>query len=187
MSKTIEILDAIDDAANHQACFTIQRLTKELRALLAAPVVERQPVACVIAFREGVKEPEVLSWNQLPVGEHMLYAEQPAPVSLLANGFTTLETGNGKYKIVTEFPSRDDAWAAYTALVSGDKPAPVAVVKPVAWRIPVNGAWFYGTKEQCEREYAEYTADFTSEDFDEDGPAKPEPLACLDKVKELNQ
>lgn len=61
------------------------------------------------------------------------------------------------------------------------------VVLPVVWRIPVNGEWFYGTKEQCEREYAEYTADFTDEDFDEDGPAKPEPLAALDKVKELNQ
>lgn len=61
------------------------------------------------------------------------------------------------------------------------------VVLPVVWRIPANGEWFYGTKEQCEREYAEYTADFTDEDFDEDGPAKPEPLAALDKVKELNQ
>ncbi|MHA6128855.1 hypothetical protein ACX3YD_22170 [Pseudomonas fluorescens group sp. PF-1] len=68
-------------------------------------------------------------------------------------------------------------------------PAPVAVVlpKPVVWRIPISGDWFYGTKEQCEREYAEYTADFTTEDFDEDGPFRPEPLACLDKVKELNQ
>ena len=65
--------------------------------------------------------------------------------------------------------------------------AGVVLPKPDIWRIPVSGNWFYGTKEQCEREYAEYTADFTAEDFDEDGPHKPEPLACLDKVKELNQ
>lgn len=65
--------------------------------------------------------------------------------------------------------------------------AGVVLPKPEIWRIPVSGNWFYGTKEQCEREYAEYTADFTAEDFDEDGPHKPEPLACLDKVKGLNQ
>jgi hypothetical protein len=50
-----------------------------------------------------------------------VYTEQPAPVSPLAKGFITLETGNCKYKIVTAFANRDDAWAAYTALVSGDK------------------------------------------------------------------
>lgn len=42
-----------------------------------------EPVSCVIAFREGVKEPELLSWNQMPVGEHRLYAEQLAPVAVL--------------------------------------------------------------------------------------------------------
>lgn len=79
-------------------------------------------------------------------------------------------------------PGNSEILAVYTS-----PPAPVAVIKPVVWRIPVNGDWFYGTKEQCEREYAEYTADFTAEDFDEAGPTSPEPLAYLDKVKELNQ
>jgi hypothetical protein len=38
-----------------------------------------EAVACVIAFREGKREPELLSWNVLPVGEHPLYASpQPA-------------------------------------------------------------------------------------------------------------
>ena len=56
--------------------------------------------------------------------------EQPAPVAdPLAKGFTTLESDGGKYKIVTSFATRDDAWSAYRALV-GAKPAPVAVVLP---------------------------------------------------------
>lgn len=81
-----------------------------------------------------------------------------------------------------------DMWNTRAAPLSPDHSGGAGnVVLPVVWRIPVNGEWFYGTKEQCEREYAEYTADFAAEDFDEDGPAKPEPLACLDKVKELNQ
>ena len=76
----------------------------------------------------------------------------------------------------------------YTNPLYTSQPAPVSVVtKPVIWRIPISGDWFYGTKEQCEREYAEYTADFTAEDFDEDGPTQPEPLGCLDKAKELNK
>lgn len=33
-----------------------------------------------------------------------------------AKGFNTLETGDGKYKIVMQFAGRDDAWAAYNAL-----------------------------------------------------------------------
>ena len=37
----------------------------------AAPEGE---VACVIAFREGRREPEFISWNKMPVGEHRLYA-----------------------------------------------------------------------------------------------------------------
>ena len=81
-----------------------------------------------------------------------------------------------------------DKYASWVTPLYTSQPAPVSVApKPVIWRIPISGEWFYGTKEQCEREYAEYTADFTSEDFDEDGPMKPEPLVCLDKVKELNQ
>lgn len=57
-----------------------------------------------------------------------LYAEQPAPVAdPLSKGFTTLESDCGKYKIVTSFATRDDAWSAYRVLV-GAKPAPVAAV-----------------------------------------------------------
>jgi len=39
--------------------------------------VEQEAVACVIAFREGKREPEFVSWNVLPTGEHRLYAASP--------------------------------------------------------------------------------------------------------------
>jgi hypothetical protein len=44
------------------------------------------------------------------------------------------------------------------------------------WRIPVNGDWFYGTKEQCERERAEYESTFTDLDREEAGVVVPEQI-----------
>lgn len=52
------------------------------------------------------------------------------PVALLSKGFTTLESGDGKYRIITQYKNRDDAWSDYTALCRADQPAPVAVVLP---------------------------------------------------------
>ena len=43
-SKILELLRKIDEASSRQECFSVQRLTDDLRVLLAAPVVERQPV-----------------------------------------------------------------------------------------------------------------------------------------------
>lgn len=40
-------------------------------------------------------------------------------VAPFSKGFTTLETGNGKYRVVTSYQNRDDAWADYTALNGG--------------------------------------------------------------------
>ena len=41
----------------------------------AAGVGERERPLCVIAFREGKREPELISWKRMPVGEHWLYSE----------------------------------------------------------------------------------------------------------------
>lgn len=61
--------------------------------------------------------------------------------------------------------------------------APVVERRPTGqWRIPVNGDWFYGTKEQCERERAEYETTFTAEDFEEAGVVAPEQLWSLPPV-----
>lgn len=49
------------------------------------------------------------------------------PVALLSKGFTTLETSDGKYRIITQYKNRDDAWSDYTALCKAEQPAPVAV------------------------------------------------------------
>lgn len=53
---------------------------------------------------------------------------QGEPVALFAKGFTTLEAGDGKYRIVTSYQNRDDAWADYTVLCKAEQPAPVAAV-----------------------------------------------------------
>ena len=55
---------------------------------------------------------------------------QGEPVALLSKGFTTLETRDGKYRIITQYKNRDDAWSDYTALCKAEQPAPVAVVLP---------------------------------------------------------
>lgn len=46
----------------------------------AKPENEGHPVAAVIAFYPGEREPRLLSWNHMPDGEHKLYAA-PSPVS----------------------------------------------------------------------------------------------------------
>ncbi len=58
-------------------------IERVIDALLKPPAREdAQPVA-VIAFREGRREPELLSWRALPFGEHQLYTH-PAPDALRA-------------------------------------------------------------------------------------------------------
>lgn len=44
----------------------------------------------VIAFREGRKEPEIVSWNQMAVGEHWLYVSEAPPAE--QNAYTPPET-----------------------------------------------------------------------------------------------
>lgn len=63
--------------------FDCPQTDEQLPLLLRDWNLRAAPIACVIAFREGTKEPEILSWNQLPVGEHRLYASPPAPVSVV--------------------------------------------------------------------------------------------------------
>lgn len=42
---------------------------------------------------------------------------QPDLLAKLRQGFTTLESSDGQYKIVTKFETHDAAWTAYSALV----------------------------------------------------------------------
>jgi hypothetical protein len=55
---------------------------------------------------------------------------------LLSNGFTTLESEGGKYRIITAYQNRDDAWSDYKALCKAEQPAPVA---PAPQCAPCNG------------------------------------------------
>lgn len=66
-----------------------------------------------------------------------MYLNATSPVALLSKGFTTLETRDGKYRIITQYKNRDDAWSDYTALCKAEQPAPVAVLMPE--RLAMNG------------------------------------------------
>lgn len=72
-----------DDAMSLSGCAVFTQMRTKAQAYFEMTGGEISPVACVISFQDGVKEPEILSWNQLPAGEHRLYAEPPEPVAVL--------------------------------------------------------------------------------------------------------
>lgn len=111
--------------------------------------------------------------------------ERKEPVAWIIQWGSIIPGFQGHREVVLKVPDLISNSAVVTPLYTSP-PAPVAV-KPVVWRVPVNGDWFYGTKEQCVRERSEFESTFTAEDFEDAGAVTPEPLACLDKVKELNQ
>jgi hypothetical protein len=56
-------------------------------------------------------------------------------------------------------------------------PADLLTLSLATWRVPVSGEWFYGRKENCQRERAQYESTFTAEDFEDgEGPVLPEAL-----------
>jgi hypothetical protein len=55
-----------------------------------------------------------------------MYLNATSPAALLGKGFTTLESGDGKYRIITSYQNRDDAWSDYTALCKAEQPAQVS-------------------------------------------------------------
>lgn len=48
---------------------------------------------------------------------------------LFTKGFTTLEIGDGKYRIITSYKNRDDAWEDYMCLCSTVQSVPVEILK----------------------------------------------------------
>ena len=48
--------------------------------------------------------------------------QQDEPVALLSKGFTTLESEGGKYRIITAYENRDDAWEDYKELCNAEQP-----------------------------------------------------------------
>ena len=54
-------------------------------------------------------------WPVTPLFADVADSFTTAP-SPFRKGFNTLETGDGKYKIVMQFADRDDAWTAYKEL-----------------------------------------------------------------------
>lgn len=111
------------------------------------PAAQHQgdPVACVIAFREGVKEPELLSWKQMPVGEHRLYAEQPAPVAVFNPERALLERWAGLRGEI----SLDQVYQEARSLL--EKPAPTAYTMRSVMEITQEASKYYvvGTSNWC--------------------------------------
>ena len=68
---------------------------------------------------------------------------QGDPVALLSKGFTTLESEGGKYRIITAYQNRDDAWSDYKALCKAEQPA--MVVKSRCDQVPFS-MLCYGAK-----------------------------------------
>ena len=54
------------------AAYIGKAVQKAVLAKWGSPVVAGEPVA-VIEFTDGVKEPRIMSWNALPVGQHRVY------------------------------------------------------------------------------------------------------------------
>lgn len=109
---------------------------EELRALLDAPakaefsIPDCPDCACV-------QDGQCLCIPSKPAAQ-----PQGEPVALLSKGFTTLETGDGKYRIITQYKNRDDAWSDYTELCRAEQPAPVAVAsrdESIYWLKRIDG------------------------------------------------
>jgi len=185
----------------------------ELRALLdaePAPCAESQvepsaqphgvPVAYAdpqafdnfknLAWRGGSYAKEWM-WAKPAPGLIPLYTEQPAPVAdPLAKGFTTLESDSGKYKIVTSFATRDDAWSAYRALL-GAKPALVAVAPDRDSLRDIIAQAIGGDTYDCVRVWSAWGVGTMSDDdfipiVDHEERLYEIADTCLDELKRLN-
>jgi hypothetical protein len=136
--------------------------------------------------------------NQFKDEIERLKGGQGEPVVLLGKGFTTLESCEGKYRIITAYQNRDDAWSDYKALCKASRPAPVSVALPEGYMIVERSIW---TEEQAESAAKCITLlknvpgmtdrDLALAAMDAGQCHAPEitlaDLACLDKVKELNR
>lgn len=144
------VLDALDpeSVCQYLSNGEASELVSAVRALQAgqitraAPVAAQQPYAwftedhltdkSATTYERTVMERwKAKGWPVSP-----MYLSPAAQAALLSKGFTTLETGDGKYRIVTQYKNRDDAWSDYTALCKADQPAPVAVVLPEPMKDP---------------------------------------------------
>jgi uncharacterized small protein (DUF1192 family) len=114
MSRELEILEEINAAANRQACFEVQRLTDELRSLLATPVVERQPVckAC-----NGSRWVDNLRPVGTPAAECLACASPPELAELQATiARLTAEIEDWKQGSKAEADAGDEARAEVASL-----------------------------------------------------------------------
>ena len=149
---------------------------------------DRFHMVCECAIR-----PIVIERDEARAEIERLRSGQGEPVALLGKGFTTLESCEGKYRIITAYQNRDDAWSDYKALCKASQPAPVSVVLPErdAMRDLIAEV-IGGDTYDCVRVWSAWGVGTMSEDDFVPFVEQEERLyeladACLDKVKELNQ
>lgn len=85
-------------------------ITEELRAILAAPVVERQEPVAFVRITEGNPKVSLFSWVQkvpLPVGKYQLYTSPPAPVAVVLPDHEFRETVN-RLRAISEMYGHTD-------------------------------------------------------------------------------
>lgn len=111
-----------------ERCFKLAALatdfetSEKLLALLAAPVVERQAIGWFTDDHLTDKSATTYDaataerWKAKGWPVSPLYTFPPALTATRSKGFTTLETDDGKYRIVTSYQTRDDAWSDYEAI-----------------------------------------------------------------------
>lgn len=66
----------------HPEAVTTIEVARAVLAKWGSPVVAGEPVA-VIEFTDGVKEPRIMSWNDLPPGQHRVFTT-PQPTQAQA-------------------------------------------------------------------------------------------------------
>ena len=90
---------------------------RELRALAEKACGTAKDSPEYHQFLEAVNPTIILDLTAEPAAR-----QQDEPVALLSKGFTTLESEGGKYRIITAYENRDDAWEDYKELCNAKQP-----------------------------------------------------------------
>ncbi len=98
-------------------------MTKDKTVTMSRDLAERVQSALLSSH---CPEQFLLNELQRAIAAPIVEADGMGEAVLLGKGFTTLESCEGKYRIITAYQDRDDAWSDYKALCKAQQPAPAA-------------------------------------------------------------
>lgn len=98
-------------------------MTKDKTVTMSRELAERVQSALLSSH---CPEQFLLNELQRAIAAPIVEADGMGEAVLLGKGFTTLESCEGKYRIITAYQDRDDAWSDYKALCKAQQPAPAA-------------------------------------------------------------